>query len=333
MPQELEKEIYNTVKFFSIFVMPVTAMQVWRYLLADEGSEKQRRGGQKSPSLAAIERTLQESSWLAKRLTTVWGYWGLKSDMGVSKKSAAVFVQQYLRRHAEAQRKWKIARRLTKRLAWAPFVRSIIGSGSLAMFNTNKESDLDLLIITAPRRIWTARLFLLLAAQLTGRRRKYWNEKAPDKLCLNHYVAGDALEMPPLARTVYTAVLYAHTVSLWGEDYYQQWRRVNAGWSRRWLRGQAAEWRSSDEGNADQGLIAKNCQRVLEFFLQEWPGEALEKQAERWQRWLEGRHARDRVTRGGRVVLTSRELAFHPSSRAADIVAKYYLDEGQKKLL
>ena len=64
---------------------------------------------------------------------------------------------------------WKKARKTIKWLQIIPYIRMVAVSGSLAMANAKKESDIDLLIIVKNKRIWTARFFTTYFSKLSGK--------------------------------------------------------------------------------------------------------------------------------------------------------------------
>lgn len=51
-------------------------------------------------------------------------------------------------------------------IRWIPGLRMVAVSNSLAMYATHKNSDIDLFVITAPRRLWLVRTLVLLTAEL-----------------------------------------------------------------------------------------------------------------------------------------------------------------------
>ena len=97
-------------------------------------------------------------------------------------------------KHAEMSKE-KIERLRTplKWLAVLPFLNAIAITGSVAMNNATKASDLDLLIIVKPGRIWTARILAMIVIQFFGKRR--YGKKITDRICLNYFIA-DSMEAP-----------------------------------------------------------------------------------------------------------------------------------------
>jgi hypothetical protein len=79
-------------------------------------------------------------------------------------------------------------RRILGVVAAMPFVRMVALSGSLAHLNAERFADLDLFVITAPHRVWSVTVSLLVFARLFGWRRR---------MCLNYVISEDALGVQP----------------------------------------------------------------------------------------------------------------------------------------
>lgn len=318
----LEQSIYNTIRYFSLFDMPLTAVQIWRLLVWETHDTRLRWQGQHLPSLAEVQRTLQASLRLSEKVKKQWGYIFLNGE----EKS----VRRRLKRHVIAQYKWRLTRRLACFLALVPFVRLLAGSGSLALSNTRPTSDLDIFVVVQRGRIWTARLFLLAAAQLLGRRRKHWDEQAPDRLCFNHFITDDKLVMPPAVRNLYTAVAYTHLTPLFGKHVFENFAQANAAWMKTYLMYPDAPVLAAKQAVATASPLLF-FKRLIESVLLEPMGDVLEAWAEKIQRRAIERHREP--GRPGRIAVSSQELAFHPDSRVPEILRQFAQDAGQKALL
>lgn len=318
----LEHSIYNTIRYFNMFDMPVTATQIWRALILDHDDSRVRWHGEHLPSLSAVREMLWSSQWLRGRLETHWGYFFVKGQKAS--------VRRRLARHVIAQHKWRLARRLAPWLAVVPFVNMIAGSGSLALSNTRPESDFDLFVVVRAGRIWTARLWLLLVAQLLGRRRKHWDRLAPDRLCLNHYVTDEAMVMPSVVRNLYTAVAYTHLTPLFNENVLARFQMANAPWIKSYLMYPDAPVLAAKQGISLPSPLSW-FKGLIEGILSEPVGDALERWARRVQRKMITEHTLP--GRSGRVAVSDNELAFHPDSRVPHILRQFAQDTGQKALL
>jgi len=305
MPERGEQAIYDTIRYWSLFDMPVTVTQIWRALVQ---AEKDGR----LASLADIQQLLKSSRWLKEKIDTQWGYYFLKNKKNI--------VERRLVRHRTSQAKWVILRKIVQVLQYLPFIRMIATTGSLSISNPNQDSDLDVLIVVKSGRLWIARLCLLFVTQLMGHRRKYWDQRAPDKICLNHYVTDESLEIAPEIRSIYTAMLYSHLVLLTGPEMYKQFMHANKQWLNQFLSIPEVPDLLSVHAVKSYAL-GRGIQRVLEFFLSEPWAHSIEKSAEYFQRRLIARHSKP--GRAGRIAVSDSELAFHPDSKAGWVVEEF----------
>lgn len=300
----LEEAVYDTIRWWGLFRRPVTAIEIWRSLVGYEGDEE--------ISLREVQDVLANSDWLRDKVDKKWGYY-------YASPARPEIVDEYLRRHRLAQMKWKITRKVVKWLQYVPFARGIFGSGSLAVMNTRESSDLDLFVVVEGGRIWTARLLLLLVAQLTGKRRRYWDREAPDKVCLNHYVSDRKMLLPNEIHNLYTAMLYTHLVPIVDGEVGREFVKENS-WIGKLVAGPTIPYLPSVLAVKNRGWLM-TIRGFFERWLEEPIGDFFEKWAEKLQRWVIERHARPE--QAGRVVLSNNELAFHPDSKVAGLLADY----------
>ncbi len=97
------------------------------------------------------------------------------------------------------------ARSLSKKLSLIPFIKAIYLTGSLAMFNSESNSDIDFMIITKEGRLWTTRFILTAYTTFLGLRRTPGSQKFAGKLCLNLYLTPDSYLLPTHKQSLYTA--------------------------------------------------------------------------------------------------------------------------------
>lgn len=315
----LEKSIYNTVRYFDLFDMPLTATQLWRCLIVDQaGQSGLRWGGHRQAGLRDIQKALAQSVWLRERLETTWGYFFLPGK--------GRLVRQRLQRHSLAQQKWKLLLQVLPALACVPFIKGMSVSGSLAIDNTKASSDLDLFVVVQHGRIWSVRLWLLLLTQVLGVRRTYAQVEAPNKVCLNHYVTDAALLVPAPVRNVYTAVQYALHVPVYGAAVAQQFRVANAGWINMYVMcphlphvhhaytHAQPRWRVAVKG-------------FLESVMREPLFDVVERLGRQLQLAVIAKHRR-----AGRIALSDAELAFHPDTKVPGILSAYAHGKEQQQL-
>jgi len=124
-----------------------------------------------------------------------------------------------------SQRKLIIAKKAADILSFIPTIKMIGITGSLAMENSNEESDIDLMIITRSGSLWTSRLlaYLLIDAveklRLFGIQKRSPNDRnQKDKLCLNMWLDENDLVWKKNDRNLYTAHEIAQIVPLTNKD-------------------------------------------------------------------------------------------------------------------
>lgn len=84
-----------------------------------------------------------------------------------------------------------------------PWIKMICVTGSVAAYNTEKESDLDIFIVTEKNRLWLTRGFTAVLLKITGR---YPRQKTPfTKICANLFVDESNLTWPKKKQSIYTA--------------------------------------------------------------------------------------------------------------------------------
>ncbi|MFA5945664.1 MAG: hypothetical protein WC802_02020 [Patescibacteria group bacterium] len=177
MTESLERSIVRTVAYFSHFSYPLTSFEVWKWLLMPE----------RKYSLAEVSLALDESSLLEKSLSRHGGFIGLGN----------VELQASDRRDRlkDALRKYEKLNTFLRFLSRLPFIEGIAVCNSLAFHHTTSESDIDLYIVTKPKRTWSARLCstfpLMLLRQRPG-------ETLVDPLCLSFFASSTAMNLEPI---------------------------------------------------------------------------------------------------------------------------------------
>lgn len=128
--------------------------------------------------------------------------------------------------------KWHKLIRKSRLFRFTPFVEFALGSGSMAIGNVTKDSDLDVLIGARAGRIFTARFFAAAFFALFGWRRSKLDhrESASDKICLNHFLTPASYKLS-IAPNEYWKFLYQHLVPVYGSaEAIQNFFNANEEW-------------------------------------------------------------------------------------------------------
>ena len=185
----LELAILRTVLYADIFSFPMTIPEIHHFLIHDTPVQ-----------LNDIEYALANSPVLKQRLMTIQGY--------VVCNGHEDLVPLRLERERSFQQLWPRALHYGVWLSRLPFVRMVALTGALAMRNAaSSQDDLDYLLVTAPHRVWLARLRGV-------------------EICPNYIVAESALEQQ--RRDLFIAHEVAQMVPLYGFDLYRRMRASNA---------------------------------------------------------------------------------------------------------
>jgi len=312
-PAPLRHAVVATLSYHDLLDMPLTATEVCRYLF------NPKEGILESPTLSEVEQSLND---LVKEgiLNFSLGYYTFPSREKL--------INQRIRNHAVAQIKWRRLRHIAWFLQAVPFLEMVAASGSLARELVKEDSDLDVLLITRSGRIWTVRFVVTVVLDALGLRRR---PTGPTKnlVCLNHYLAQDALKLP--YQSVYTALEYARVVPLFGEKQCWKFRMENKEWMEKYLVCILPD-NTRHIKTVKHFFVFKIIKRTGEIILRGFIGDVVE-------RWL-GNEQKKRIARGieasetgGRVIASAMHLEFHPHSKEAPLLRAFNEKMAQMELV
>lgn len=154
------------------------------------------------------------------------------SEKEVSLLKATKEYEISTKEHREWSQKYlKKAKKYLPLLRFLPFVRGVAVCNSVALGTSDKNSDIDLLIITAPNRIWTARIFCTFFLHFLGVRRHH--QKVAGRFCLSFFVTQEAIDFENIAlqpRDPYLAFWVSSLMPLFGRDVFQKIQKQNTDW-------------------------------------------------------------------------------------------------------
>lgn len=134
-------------------------------------------------------------------------------------KGKNTLVKKRLERERYSKHKLTIAKKASRILRQIPYIKFVGITGSLAMNNAGKDSDIDLIIITSQNRLWTTRLIAYFYLLLNGIKvRKPRDKNENDKLCLNMWIDETKLGWNKRDRNVYAAHEISQIVPLIDKD-------------------------------------------------------------------------------------------------------------------
>jgi hypothetical protein len=118
-----------------------------------------------------------------------------------------------------AKKRFMIAKNMSYIMRIFPFVRGIFVSGDLSKGVASPMSDIDYVIVTAPKRLWICRTLLICFKKIfLLNKRKYF--------CLNFFVSEDNMKLDE--KNYYTATEIAHLKPLYNENLFLNYMNANS---------------------------------------------------------------------------------------------------------
>ncbi|MCK5212188.1 NUDIX domain-containing protein [Candidatus Parcubacteria bacterium] len=166
---EFKEAIAKTIAFFDVFDFPPTDLELWKYC-------------SHTCNLPDIrEFTLQSNTEKEK------GFYYLSSRKHIVKTRAD--------RYIATKEKVKRARAVARLFKFLPWIEMIALGNIVGANNLKPQGDIDLFIITAPKRIWLTRFFCAGLMQVLRLRPRPGKKK--NKICLSFYLSRDNLNLVP----------------------------------------------------------------------------------------------------------------------------------------
>jgi hypothetical protein len=258
---KLHKYILATIAYYDGFSYPLTAFEIWKYLIRTDYSSD--RNESMNIKMGELFKELQ-SDVFSKFLESSNGFYFLKGR--------SELVEARIKKQKISAGKLKRLVRVTYWLRFMPFVRMIGVTGGLAMKNAHRKSDWDLLVVTASGHIWTGRTFVTLFAHLIGKRR--YGKKIVNRVCLNYFVTEDSLEV--MTKDLFSANEYMFLVPLFGVEVYRRFQIRN-----QWIKNIKPTYdlqELSQMKTREDDFFSKTFREVGEFLLKWlWVEELLKK--------------------------------------------------------
>jgi hypothetical protein len=231
---ELQKNILTTITYYDVMGYPLTAFEIWKYLTRISNSEFRIPNDAGDEKVSLVEVMLElENEKLGRLVDEYQGFYFLKGRVEL--------VGQRLERNKIANQKMKKLLQVAGFLRFIPFVRMVAVTGSLAMKNSDQESDLDLLIALKYGRIFTGRLLVTVLVHILGRRRH--GKKIADRVCLNYFVTDQTMEVS--LKDVFSASEYSFIFPIFGWHDFQKFQKDN-----QWIRGYKPNFRLDEVYNS-----------------------------------------------------------------------------------
>jgi hypothetical protein len=239
MSDQLSKNILQTTIYYDILNYPLTSFEVWKYLIAGN-----------SCNLGDVIEAL-ESRDLKKHIEEFRGFYFLKGRKDL--------VARRIQNDKNSIVKFEIAEKVARWLRFSPFVRMIAVTGTLAMKNSEKNSDIDFFVVLESGRIFTGRLLATLIVHILGRRR--YGKKIKNRICLNYFITTRSLKIEK--QDLFAANEYSFIYPLFGLDVFQKFCEVNIEWIKKFKPNLRSNPRSSPGLDLSESGIQKTAENLI----------------------------------------------------------------------
>lgn len=195
----LELAVIKTLVYADLFEYPLSLEEIYQYLISPSVVSKSRveKCVNKLTDQAILESN-QSSGGEKSKGTTLYALAG--KDKHFVKRSA---------RKKMSYNKTQIALTISFQISKIPWIEAIYLTGSVSMDNAKRHDDIDLMIITAPGRVWLTRLLVNTMLDFQAKRRKPEHtlhaKSHSNKFCLNLWLSLDRLKLNPKHQNLYTA--------------------------------------------------------------------------------------------------------------------------------
>jgi hypothetical protein len=287
------RNIYATMVYFDMFDWPLTIAEIEKYLLWDN-----------------IERR------------ELWIF--LNNDENIQRHGDFYFfkgrrdiVEIRKEREIIANGFWKRVNRYVPLLKAVPFVKMVAVCNTLAINNTDKDSDIDIFVVASPGRLFMARTITTMLFAALGVRRH--GKKIAGRFCLSFFVTEDAMDLRNITigqEDIYMPFWILTMRPLYGESVYLKMLSQN-----KWIQNYFPRPVEVDDMWKEKGLLSF-VKKVQESVMKRKIGDKIENWLESYQK----KRYQKRISTLGEnasVVVNEKMLKYHNVDKRADIAQKF----------
>jgi len=173
--------LLDTLRYRQIFDCPMSYHQIWNYFISSKPVDMQNFKDTLD-NLIKNKKILYKDGWYSIDKVDY-------EKVEIKRKHAEKLIAQ--------------AKDIVKYLRQIPWIEMVAVTGSVAAFNANEQSDIDILVVTKPKRLWLTRVFLASILKILG---VYWNDKKPaETICPNILITTNNLTWDSNKQNLYTA--------------------------------------------------------------------------------------------------------------------------------
>lgn len=208
---ELREAVIKVIVFFDLFSYPLTRWEIWQNLIL-------------KTDLLILEKIISD---------LIWEKVIIQSDGFCFLPGREELIKIRRERYNYANYKIKLANRAVRFFKLLPSVKLVAVSNLIGHHNLRNESDIDIFIVSSPRRLWLARFFCTGLMKIM--RKRPTKQCKRNKMCLSFYASIDGLEMETLRfkpSDPYFDHWFLGLYPIYDEDKYLAYLRFKNPWLR-----------------------------------------------------------------------------------------------------
>lgn len=302
----LAERINSTLRFFDLQNLPLTAYELHKYLIAESNSLRNKLDDRyELQSVEYLEQTPLHLDTILTQLHILTREGKVATDKGYyCLPGREEIINDRLKNYFNGIKRERLIRRYLLPTRHIPFVRGIALAGSQALGQQRPSSDIDLLIITDPQYMWTARTLLSAWFQILGVRRH--GKNIANRFCLNHYLSSS--EERTSEHNIYTAMEYTKLRPVVYGQGIVKFQRANHKWINQFFPNATFSKTAVEPKSSLQNLLEKIFHNGV--------GAWLERKLGDWQQ--------KRVHQDKFVFIRDDELSFHPDSQQETLLQNFF---------
>lgn len=217
--------VFETLAYYRVLGTPLTLTQVGRLLISPQPLF--------GFSLTQVNEALlywQKKGVVEKEKGLYW-LKAQSAEYGTQNTERAKEQWlRYIQREKVSQKKLYLVCQVLKLIRFIPGLRGIFVCGSVARKVSKYKSDIDFLILTKKKRVWTVR-FLLTAITYAIGKKTQDDKSRHNKFCLNHIRSCSNLKLEDSLKDLYSAQEYAQMVNVYSRNNIEsKFYKDNKGW-------------------------------------------------------------------------------------------------------
>ena len=282
----IKQSILKTLHYFDITKFPLTKEEIFSWLWQCPNVSREQ-----------LEWELQILNE-EKKIGEKYGYYFLYGGEDT--------VEWRRERLLSSEDKMKIALKAAKKINFIPFLRAIFVCNTVGSEQSTENSDIDFLIITHPKRIWTVRLLSNLILRLY--RLRTFDKKIKNRICLSFYLDAHHLSLSNY-RIVEDDIHFAYWLNQMipvydPDNIYAKFLQANS-WSKKFLTNVDNHPIFVERLIINDSKIGKVFKKIWEKIWEGGFGNFVEKQS-RLTQWLKmNAEIKNKINRGDKGIVIS----------------------------